>query len=107
MEMMSSNMKNDDDVKELKDALQKIDPNYSKDVQLWNHFCPTLIGRGVCIPETKDGALRAQVLAPMLHLIKDTSDPNNSLKPEATRKQISDDGLIFEDLKKELSKLKS
>eukprot|EP00957_Ditylum_brightwellii_P103077 7855127-Ditylum_brightwellii.AAC.1 len=55
---------------------------------------------------TKDKALRSHVLVPMLHPIKDTSDPNHSLKPEATKKYISDNGLTFEDLKKELPKLK-
>eukprot|EP00957_Ditylum_brightwellii_P146558 11157662-Ditylum_brightwellii.AAC.1 len=43
----------------------------------------------------------------MIRPIKDTSDPNHFLKPEATRKHISDNGLMFEDLKKELPKLKS
>eukprot|EP00957_Ditylum_brightwellii_P090066 6859037-Ditylum_brightwellii.AAC.1 len=70
-------------------------------------FCPTLIGRGLCTTETKDGALRAQVLVPMNCPIRDTSDLNLFLKPEATRKYISDNVLMFEDLKKELPKSKS
>eukprot|EP00957_Ditylum_brightwellii_P123021 9379923-Ditylum_brightwellii.AAC.1 len=70
-------------------------------------FCLTLIGRGVPTPETKDGSLRDQVLIHMICHIKDTSDPNHFLMPETTRKHISDNGLMFEDLKKESPKLKS
>eukprot|EP00957_Ditylum_brightwellii_P063074 4788015-Ditylum_brightwellii.AAC.1 len=43
----------------------------------------------------------------MLHPIKGVSDLNHFLEHEATRKHIFDHGFMFEDLKKELPKLKS
>lgn len=70
------------------------------------HIYPTLINMGVRTPETQDGVLSAQVRVPILCHIKDTSDPNHVLKHEAAMKHISDNGLIFEDLKKKLSMMK-
>ena len=43
----------------------------------------------------------------MLRPVKDPSDRNHYLKPELTRKFIRDHHLSFEDIKKELPKLKS
>eukprot|EP00957_Ditylum_brightwellii_P010764 815867-Ditylum_brightwellii.AAC.1 len=68
--------------------------------------CQTLIGRGLCTPDTSDGLLRAEVLAPMIHRVKDLSDSDHFLKPEFTRKHINEFDLIIEDLKKQIPKFK-
>eukprot|EP00957_Ditylum_brightwellii_P162654 12385955-Ditylum_brightwellii.AAC.1 len=92
-------------INQLKECIGKCEIHKKEDAPC--RFCPTLISREIRTPETKDKALRAQVLGSMTRPIKDTSDPNHSLKPEAIRKHITDNGLAFEDLKKELPKLKS
>ena len=65
-------------------------------------FCLEKFSRGVCTPDKNDGILRATVLAPMLRPEKDPSDQNHYIKPELTRKFISDHHLSFEDIENEL-----